>query len=215
MNDLSLNTDNDQVKEKMDLQILAMDMNNLLLKFQVQYGADEYLKKMEEFVNNENNDINARINVSIALNNHLSQLTRDAKTPYDRLKYDSLLRRNSLKSQTLGSKVSLAMNALRVWDRLTDADQVLMGVISPDVQNELDVIRQAVGNEISDEDLIADENGNLNLFEDENKTIEPEKPVKKPGFFERRRMKSEAKDIQIVDKKQLKKDIEEQKKNCK
>lgn len=214
LDDFSFLESNDQVTALFELDKFASDVNTILGKFQQQYGKD-YLKEMERFiVDNVKGDksANATISVAIALNNHLDYLLSQDNVP-NRAYLQAMKDRNSKLSQTIGRKFSIGLNALRVWNNRETSDYAWTGVGTPVLQQEANEVKQALGSEISDEDLLLAEQGNQNYFEEEK---EPEETkAKKPGFITRYRMKKEAKRIQSESAENLKNKIEEQKKKCK
>ena len=214
MDDTSFLKDNDQLRAAFEFDQYAQDLNGLIGKFQQQYGED-YLKKMEAFVKDDKNQLDARVSVSVALNNQLKYLKEQTDNPLEKLKYQALEEANARESQKLGTRASLVLNSLRAWNSDLLSDMAWVGIVSPDLQSRADMIKQALGSEITDEDLLAEDNGTLNIFEDEGTPVEQEKPTKTAGFFKKRSAKIAAKNTQVKPETELKKEIEEQKKKCK
>lgn len=215
MDDTSFLKDNDQLRAAFEFDQYAQDLNGLIGKFQVQYGED-YLKKMEAFVKDEKNQLDARVSVSVALNNHIKYLKEQTDNPLEKLKYQAIEESNARESQKLGSRASLVLNSLRAWNSDLISDLAWVGVVSPDLQSRADAIKQALGSEITDEDLVAEDNGTLNIFEDEGTPAEQNEGKKKTaGFFKKRAAKIAAKNTQVKPVEDLKKEVEEQKKKCK
>jgi hypothetical protein len=216
VNDTTLKDKNDQVVQTFQLNEFGNDLNNLLMKFQMKYGADKYLDEMQKFVADEKNQLDARIAVSTILNNHLENLITQSTNPNETVRLKSIALKNAQGSQPIARRVSLALNALRAWNGLTNSQQAWLGIINPPLQNNYDNVVDALGSEITDEDLADVEDGKLNIYEDEGTPApEPESTKKTAGYFKRKSVKNNAKLIQTKDEKQVKQDIEEQKKKCK
>lgn len=216
VNDTTLRDRNDQVVQTFQLNEFGNDLNNLLMKFQMQYGADKYMDEMQKFVADENNQLDARIAVSTILNNHLENLIDKSTNPAETVRLKSIALKNAQASQPIARRVSLALNALRAWNGLTNAQQAWIGIINPDLSARADNIIDALGSEITDEDLAAVEDDNLNVYEDEGTPApEPASKNKTAGYFKKKAVRAEAKTIRTKDEKQIKQAIEEQKKNCK
>lgn len=214
--DTTLKDPNDQVVQTFKLNEFGNDLNTLLVKFQMKYGADNYLQEMQNFVADEKNQLDARTAVSTILNNHLENLIATSENPSEKVRLSSLLLKNVAASQPIARRVSLALNAFRAWNGLSNSEQAWVGIINPDIKNKADVIIDALGSEITDEDLAAAEDGTLNIFEDEGTPVVEEKATQKTaGFFKKRGIKNDAKNIKTKTKEELKEEIEKQDKKCK
>jgi hypothetical protein len=215
ISDNSFLEDNDQLRAAFIFDQYAQDLDSLIGKFQVQYGND-YLKKMSDFVKNGDNQLDARVSVSVALNNHLKYLQDRTDNPLEKLKYRSMEESNAADSQDLGRRGSLLLNSLRAWNKDLLSDLAWVGVVDPNLKSRADLIKETLGSEITDEDLVSDENGQLNIFEEEETPAEETPSTKKEaGFFKKRAAKIAAKYLQVKSEEQLKEEIEKQKKNCK
>lgn len=216
VNDTTLLNENDQLRQTFQLNEFGNDLNQLLMKFQMQYGADKYLEEMEGFVADERNQLDARIAVSTILNNHLEDLSKKANSPNEAVRIKSLILKNAAASQPIATRVALALNALRAWNGLTNSEQAWLGIINPSLKSGYDAAIDALGSEITDEDLEAVDNDTLNVFEDTEKTIEEQLARKKTaGYFRKKSVKNYAKVIKVKTKEELRDEIEKQKKNCK
>jgi len=206
---------NDQLRAAFEFDQYAQDLDALIGKFQQQYGND-YIKAMSDFVANEKNQLDARVSVSVALNNHLKYLKDQTDNPLEKLKYQSLEEKNARESQKLGTRASLVLNSLRAWNKDLLSDLAWVGILPTNLKGRADLIKETLGSEITDEDLVADESGRLNIFEEEGTPAEETTSTKKEaGFFKKRAAKIAAKYTKVKSEEQLKEEIEKQKKNCK
>jgi len=216
VSDTQLQDPNDQIVQVFKLNEFGADLNKLLLKFQMHYGADKYLSEMEKFVADDNNQLDARISVSTILNNHLRNLIETSTNPTRRTKLQVLELRNAAASQPIARRVSLALNALRAWNGLTNAQQSWVGIINPVMASDAQVIQEALGDDISDTDMFKEEDGVIeDVPDDKADTPDDSKPKKTAGFFARKKVKSEGKNISLPDPNDIKERIKKQKDDCK
>lgn len=216
VNDTTLLDPNDQLRQTFQLNEFGNDLNMLLIKFQMQYGADNYLEEMEKFVADEKNQLDARIAVSTILNNHLENLSNQPLSSHERTRVETMKLKNAAASQPIATRVSLALNALRAWNGLTNSQQVWLGITNAPLQDKYNNVIDALGSEITDEDLAAVEDDKINVYEDEGTPApEPESKNKTAGYFKKKTVRAESKTIRTKDEKQIKQEIEEQKKKCK
>lgn len=212
--DTSFLENNDQLKSAFEFDQYAQDMDAMIGKFQRQYG-EKYLDAMVNFIENGDNQLDARVSVSVALNNHLKYLSDTTDNPLKKIKYRSLEEKNAKISQELGRRGSLLLNSLRAWNKDLISDFAWVGIVNPDLQQRASEIKSVLGSDISDEDLLLEDEGKLDIFEQEETKDEVEQPAKSANYFKKNKASKNAKVTNVKSQSQLKKDIEEQKKNCK
>jgi len=210
--DNSLIENYDQIVDKFKFDKFAEDLNSILNKFQSQYG-EEYLNKMYEFVDSEDNQLDARVSVAVALNNHITELKKLPDAKYDKLKLAAIELKNAKKSQEVARRLALGLNSLRGWRKDLISDMAWVGVVPPNIRDEAEMYMSAIAEGITDEDAILEEEGNLDTSIEEQ--VEHNSERKKAGYFKRKSLKGAAKAIKTETSEELSKRIEEQKKQCK
>lgn len=215
VDDLSLVESNDQVVAKFVFGKFAEDLSSLLLRFQQQF-ANNYINEMVNFTKDKNNKTEAKIKVQIALNNHLERLISTEKNQDKKLYYESVQTANAKLNQEYSRTIGLALNALKAWNSDKLPEMALVGIIKPIIATQAQLIRESIGTQISDEDMINDENDVEDDTPAETESKEPDSSgTKRATWVQRRRLNGEAKAIRVRNANEIKNEIKEQINKCK
>lgn len=221
MDDLSLLQSNDQVRAAFRLTIAAEQMENLADMFEIQYGKN-YLREMQKYVEEAAKDdspikTESGISVAVALNLRIEKLQQEENSSDRKAYLKSIQEQNTLASQKLGTKASLAMNTLRLWSNQSQAMKKMALGIDPDIRRNKHIIDMVLAGEteISDELALQFQEDTMEAIPDEAEPQPTPEETKKMGVIARLSAAAKARAIKVKSAQELKKDIEQQIKNCK